>query len=86
MISYSIQIWLSYLMLNNLVLGYEVLIQSKSSLLFRLFITLNSLSTVPDLSLKAWFNTFQAFLSEIDLWQVPFGIFKNKPHDFNLTL
>ena len=73
-------------MLNSLVLGSKVLIQSKRSLLSKLFITLNSLSTVPNLSLTAWFKTIEPFLSEIDRWYVPFGIFKIKPHASNLTL
>ena len=47
---------------------------------------LNSDSTVPFLSLMAWFKTMEPFSSDTDLWKVPLGILRIYPQDSNLTL
>ena len=67
-------------------LGSKLVIQSRSFLLSLLFVTLNSDSTVPSLSLMAWFKTMEPFWSDTDLWKVPLGMLKIYPHDSNLTL
>ena len=67
-------------------LGSKLVIQSRSFLLSLLFVTLNSDSTVPSLSLIAWFKTMEPFSSDTDLWKVPLGILNMYPQDSNLTL
>ena len=59
--------------------------QFRSFLLSLLFVTLNSDSTVPSLSLIAWFKTMEPFSSDTDLWKVPLGILRIYPQDSNLN-